>query len=67
MLETRLAPRGPSLLLLSPKFPESFREELLAYYRKAGYRVSIVPDRKIRELVPIDSSVFNLVPEEGAQ
>jgi hypothetical protein len=40
---------------------------LLARLARHGDRVSIVLGRKMRELVPIDSSVFNLVLEEGAQ
>lgn len=40
---------------------------LLARLYRHGDRVSIVLGKRMRGLIPIDSSVFNLVLEEGAQ
>jgi hypothetical protein len=40
---------------------------LLARLARHGDRVSIVLGKRMRELIPIDSSVFNLVLEEGAR
>jgi hypothetical protein len=40
---------------------------LLARLARHGDRISIVLGTRMRELIPIDSSVFHLVLEEGAR